>query len=423
MCSRFCSTFRLALTVCALVGVPALEAAAPRNAVEDIERILQDRDLLYVIASTRLDVVLDAWDDPAWGGILDREIYRGLPIDESTKDWLAGPEAQNADEVIRLAAGQLYQLEEAIGTASARAVLREVARDVVAADLADRLLAQIQGDDARLREIVRLNLGLSGAPIAALALRRVEDSPRYFRAILSDVEILKDPWLCATAAGRLSQEWRRSAWLPTLGIEQLLSVARPTSPFAQSLRQEAIDELQARSPHTDWPEVVSQRESAHLVDYLTGWLSEPALMRLPPIEILRDITLRSAVDRQNEMMIVPQFFLHRAVDNDVLGRAVLSRDPENLAAVVEVADIVDKVAADPDFFLALLETWDVIDHGMLVAAALERVRGRPEVDDWLATLREGELEYVAANEERLFSRWIMEAARERLGAVQSRLQR
>lgn len=402
---------------CALAGVLASRALAPPNVVQDLERLLHDSELLGAVASARIEEVLRSFEDPAWGGNLNHEIYDGLPISEATKYWLAGPGARNSDEVMPVVVVPLHQIQEAVNKAGARAALSEVARNVVAADLADGLLMQLEGDDARLRDVVRANRGVRGPPVAALALQRLEGSPGYFRAILREVDVLTDPWTSAAAAEKLSQEWRREHWLPTLRLDQLLRVAQPYGPFDCSLQQEAVQELQARAPHTHWLEVVSQQESDLLVEYLSDWLSEPAVIRLPPVELLQEVALQVILEEREETEWLHELLLRRAVDNSVLGRAVLSRNPEKLGATEAVASIVGEVAADSEFFLELLKQWDVFEQGVLVVAALERIRGRPEVGKWLAALREDELEHVAANEEGLYSAWMARAAHERMQVI------
>lgn len=418
MSSRLIGPSILAVTVCVLTGLPDLWAAAPRKVLDDVDRILRNPELLSAVASVRLDAVLDAWEDPAWGGILDREIYSGLSVSGDTKEWLTGPEAQSADEVMPLAAGSLYQIEEELDSPRAQIAVREVSRNVVAADLADRLLTQLQGHDARLREIVRVNLGLRGPPVAALALRRLEGPSSYFRTILKEVNVLEDPWPCAEAAKKFSPEWRLGNWLPTLSVEQLLRVAQPYGPFDRELRREAIEELHARAPHTDWANVVSQQESDLLVAYLSNWLSEPVLIRLPPVDLVQEIALQVVLSGRQETRSLHRLLLVRALNNSVLGKAVLSLSPETLAPTVEVTEILAEVTADPEFFLRLLKKWDVVEQELLVAAALERIRARPEVSQWLATLDDDELEYVATDEEGVYPTWISEASHARLSAGQ-----
>lgn len=399
-----------------LLAAPAMSQSVPAEVVADFDRLLRERALLDKVVAAR--IVAFNTEDPTRSGLrqTNRGIYVGLPLEDTTLDWLVKRELRTSRAV---SAGVSYVLAvvlEEMKEDSARVALMEVNRRVVAGDLADRLLEQIRTENDRLQEIVRLNLGNQEAPVAALALRRLPGSPEYFRRILEMATIVADPWTCAAAAHHLSAEWRRREWWPTRGDDELLAAARPTSPFDPTLRSEAVAELQRRAPDTDWREIIFQEESAQLAGHLSDWLSDGRPWHPPPTELLVDVTLQATLDRGKEEWTLPSLLLQRALENEYLARDTISRHPESLVPGPYLLEIVATVQASPTFFLDILRRLDAKDQAPIVSVVLDRIRGRQEVDQWLATLRDDELEYVAANKSRAYSGWVASTAREFLDA-------
>lgn len=413
----------LTLTLWVLVWVSTLSAAPPQKVIEDIDTMLRDPNLLLAVASAQIDEVLGAFDDPVWGGQLSREIYSELPVHESTKAWLAEPDVQIAKHVMPLVVGALYQLEEVANTPGTRAALREVSRSVVAAAVADQLLAHREGDAVWLEDLIRTTRGNPYSPVAGLALQRMKAPPGYFRAFLEKADVERDLWICAEAARKLIGDSWRTEWLRTLRTDALLRIAWPTGPFDRDIQSKAVEVLEVRAPHTDWPEVIFQQESDLLAEFLSEMLSSPSRLGMPPVDLLQSLGLQLALVRDGEQRTITSILVQRAVDNSVLGRAVLSRKPETLVAEKEVKAIVDEVSADSEFFVRLLNKWDAVEQGLLIAAVLERIRGRPEVSDWLAALSDDELVSVASNEAGVLPRWIAETARDLLKTTESPLPR
>lgn len=415
--------FALALLSQMFVAGVASSQSVPAEVLDDFDRLLRDRELLDQVVSARVDA--QNQPDPIWPELrqINRKTYVGLPIRDSTMNWLTKPELQMSDEVSSGVSHPLYIVMEAMGGASSAAVaLSEVNHDVMAGDLADRLLTQLQTHQARLRGIVRLNLGIEGAPVAALALRRLSAPPEYFRGILERTTLIEDPWSCAAAAQRLSPEWRQRQWWPTRGVDELLRAARPTSPFEHTLRTEAVAELRRRSPDSNWLEVIAQEESRELAGHLSDWMGHAPPWRPVPTELLVDMALKAALDRENKTWwTLPELLFRRAEENDYLARDTLSKHPETLLPGPKLLRIMAGVAGDPPFFLELLEELDVEEQAPLVSVALERIRGRREVGLWLAALRVEEQEYVAANEDGAYPAWVVKSAREHLDRLRQRV--